>query len=293
MNAIQPISIQAIPAFNDNYIWIMTQGESAVVVDPGDAAPVLQYLQDKSLSLRAILVTHHHGDHVGGVKDLVKVYACPVYGPHNPKLDMIDHRVQEGETVPLGQLLQAEHKHQAAKPTTEPGQQASLGLEERGHELVLHVLEVPGHTLDHIAYTGVINGQQTILFCGDTLFSCGSGRIFEGNSRMMLQSLDKFKKMPENTLIYCAHEYTLSNIKWAMAVESDNKAIQQWHEQAIQLRAEDRPTIPTNLGQELRTNPFLRVNEPSVRQAAQQFAGQELETPAEVLGALREWKNTF
>lgn len=292
MLANQPISIQAISAFNDNYIWIMTHAESAVVVDPGDATPVLKYLQDHHLSLRAILVTHHHGDHVGGVKDLVKAYACPVYGPYNPKLDMIDQRVREGDSVPLGQLLQAEHKPSAPASTTESGQM-SHGLGLGGQELKLQVLEVPGHTLDHIAYTGVINDQQAILFCGDTLFSCGSGRIFEGNSRMMLQSLDKFKKMPENTLIYCAHEYTLSNIKWAMAVESDNKAIQQWHEQAVQLRAEDRPTIPTNLGQELRTNPFLRVNEPSVRQAAQQFAGQELETPAEVLGALREWKNTF
>lgn len=270
------IVIQAISAFNDNYIWLIKQGNAAIVVDPGDAQPVQDYLQQHQLNLHAILITHHHGDHVGGVAELVQHHACPVYGPDNPKLSaLIDHPVREGDTVDIAQLLMA-------KKATE---QESTAL--------LHVLEVPGHTMDHIAYAGEINGEQAILFCGDTLFSCGSGRIFEGDSRIMLQSLDKFKKMPQNTLIFCAHEYTLSNIKWALAVEPHNREIQEWQERATQLRAESLPTVPTHLEQELRTNPFLRVEEPAVRQAAEKYAGHSLSTSADVLGALREWKNSF
>lgn len=253
----------------------MIQGKSAVVVDPGDAEPVFHYLSAQRLNLRGILVTHHHADHVGGVQALVQAFNVPVYGPHNPNLPMVDHTVSEGDKIDIGALL---------------------GVVETGNSAqVLHfqVLEVPGHTLDHIAFKGIINGSQHVVFCGDTLFSCGAGRLFEGNSRIMLQSLDKIKKMPENTYIYCAHEYTLSNLKWALYVDPHNTSLQQWQTTASQLRDQSKPTIPTSLEQELKTNPFLRVEELSVQQAAQAFAGHSLATPADVLGALREWKNTF
>ena len=306
------IEIQAISAFNDNYIWIICQGSTAVVVDPGDAKPVKTYLEQHQLELRGILVTHHHGDHVGGVAELVHTYKCPVFGPTNPKLQsIIDHPVREGDQLNLSRLLDGElaavlipvsesTEKGAAALLSESSQDKSVLTAEAQQqrtashsESMLSVLEVPGHTLDHIAYFGTINTQLPILFCGDTLFSCGCGRLFEGDSRIMLQSLDKFRKMQQNTLIYCAHEYTLSNIKWALAVEPHNEDIHEWQERATQLRAEDLPTVPTTLEQELKTNPFLRVGVPSVQQAAQAHAEQNLNTPADVLGALREWKNTF
>lgn len=306
------IVIQAISAFNDNYIWIICQGSAAVVVDPGDAKPVKTYLEAHQLKLRGILVTHHHGDHVGGVAELVQAYGCPVFGPSNPNLQaIIDNPVREGDQLNLSRLLDGDLAMVLvpACESTEKGSAALLSAAKQDasvstegaqqqqsvthSEPILSVLEAPGHTMDHIAYFGIINTQQPVLFCGDTLFSCGCGRLFEGDSRIMLQSLDKFKKMPQNTLVYCAHEYTLSNIKWALAVEPHNEDIHDWQERATQLRAEGLPTVPTSLGQELKTNPFLRVEVASVRQAAEAHAGQNLTIPADVLGALREWKNTF
>lgn len=256
--------IYPIPAFNDNYIWIISEGCNAVVVDPGQSVPVINDLESKNLKLKAILITHHHDDHTGGVKDLVEKYKVPVYGPafETRPIPCLDEGLEEGDRLSID-----------------------------GIDAEFSVLAVPGHTMGHIAYTATINQNQPVLFCGDTLFSCGCGRLFEGDSRLMLQSIDKFRKLSQNTHVYCAHEYTLSNIDWALAVEPDNHALQQWSLQARQLRAQDLPTLPTTIAQETATNPFMRVREKSVIQAAQSYAGTELSEAEAVFAALREWKN--
>lgn len=258
------VNIQAIPAFNDNYIWIISEKNYACVIDPGQKDPVLNFLQENKLRLSHILVTHHHQDHTGGVVELAEQTGAKVYGPMGSKIEGIDVYVQEGDSIDLHPI-----------------------------DACLNVLEVPGHTLDHVAYTGILPDGQSVLFCGDTLFSCGSGRLFEGNSRQMLQSLDKFKNLSDNTLVYCAHEYTLSNIRWALAVEPSNPVLQAWQQRAEQLRKQALPTVPTTLDQELQTNPFLRLDQPTVRQAAERYAEHPLLSPEEVLASLREWKNNF
>ena len=256
--------IYPISAFNDNYIWIIRQGDNAVVVDPGQAAPVISDLESKDLSLKGILITHHHDDHTGGVRDLVERYGAPVYGPafETRPIPCLDEGLVEGDTVHID-----------------------------GIDAKFEVLEVPGHTMGHIAYTTVFNNNQPALFCGDNLFSCGCGRIFEGNSRLMLQSIDKFGKLSQNTLVYCAHEYTLSNINWALTVEPDNETLGEWSLRAQELRAQNLPTLPTTIAQEQATNPFLRVREQSVIEAAQAYIGTELSGAEAVFAALREWKN--
>lgn len=258
------VNIQSVSAFSDNYIWIMTEKNTACVVDPGQKDPVLNFLHKNGLRLSHILITHHHQDHTGGVVELAAQTGAKVYGPMGSKIEGIDVYVQEGDVVDLAPM-----------------------------NLQLSVLEVPGHTLDHIAYTGLLANETPVLFCGDTLFSCGAGRIFEGNSRQMFQSLDKFKNLSDNTLIYCAHEYTLSNIRWALAVEPSNPVLKAWQQRAEQLREQSLPTVPTTLDQELQTNPFLRLDQPSVRQAAEYYAEHPLSSPEEVLASLREWKNNF
>ena len=257
------LQIHAIPAFTDNYIWIIHNGRYACVVDPGEKSPVSDYLHKNKLELRYILVTHHHADHTGGVLDLVHECGASVFGPMG-KIEGIDTYVGENDVVNMPELNWS-----------------------------LNVLEVPGHTLDHIAYVGEVKTGEYALFCGDTLFSCGSGRLFEGDSKSMLQSLDKFKKIGENILVYCAHEYTLSNIKWALTVEPDNPTLRSWQQQAVQLREKGIPTIPTLLKQELKMNPFLRVDQEDVWHAAERHVGHRLTTPFDVFTVLREWKNTF
>lgn len=256
--------IYPISAFNDNYIWIIRQGDNAVAVDPGQAEPVISDLESKELDLRAILITHHHDDHTGGVRALVERYDVPVYGPafETRPIPCLNEGLAEGDTVRID-----------------------------GIDTEFEVLEVPGHTMGHIAYTTVFNKDYSALFCGDTLFSCGSGRIFEGNSRLMLQSIDKFRKLSQNTHVYCAHEYTLSNIDWALTVEPNNHALHEWSRRARELRAQDLPTLPTTIAQEQATNPFMRVREQSVIEAVQSYAGTELSEAEAVFAALREWKN--
>lgn len=256
--------IYPVSAFNDNYIWIIRQGDNAVAVDPGQAAPVINDLESRGLTLKAILITHHHDDHIGGVRDLVEKYDACVYGPdfESRPIPALDEGLKEGDSVKID-----------------------------GIDTEFQVLEVPGHTLGHIAFTATINKDQPVLFCGDTLFSCGCGRIFEGNSRLMLQSIDKFRILSQNTNVYCAHEYTLSNIDWALTVEPANEALQDWLTKARELRAQDLPTLPTTIAQELATNPFMRVREQSVIEAAESYAGTELKEAEAVFGALREWKN--
>jgi len=242
------LSVLTVPAFNDNYLWLIHDGTSAAVVDPGDPAPILASLEEHGLTLTAILLTHHHADHIGGVAALLARYQVPVFGPRNDGIDAVTDPLGEGDVV------------------TVPG----LGLE-------LGVLEVPGHTHGHIAYVRGTPGLHW-LFCGDTLFAGGCGRLFEGTPAQMVVSLEKLAALPEDTEVYCAHEYTLSN---RMRDESAK-------------RAAGLPTVPSSIGLERRTNPFLRYREPEI--VASLVAAGRLQEGAgsvEAFAALREWKNTF
>jgi hydroxyacylglutathione hydrolase len=256
--------VSGIPAFNDNYLWLVRQGRLAAVVDPGDAAPVLAVLQQQRLQLRAILLTHHHKDHVGGVLELVERTGATVFGPANETLPHCDRRLSEGDRVTLPEL-----------------------------DLDLEVLDVPGHTAGHIAYAGRAGGVTPLVFCGDTLFASGCGRLFEGTPRQMKESLAKLAALPAKTRVYCAHEYTLSNLAWAAAVEPDNVTLEVWHNQARHQREQSQPTVPTTLDLERQVNPFLRTAVPEVAAAAAAHAGKPLKDEVEVFAALREWKNAF
>ena len=259
----QTTGIIPLSAFSDNYIWLITNGADAIVVDPGQAAPVLNALNQRALKLTAILLTHHHQDHVGGVAELVSQTGAMVYGPAGEVLPLCDVALVEGDLV-----------------------------SDTGLQLFLSVLDVPGHTAGHIAYAGHVAGQP-VLFCGDTLFAAGCGRLFEGTPAQMDTSLAKLAALPVATAVYCAHEYTLSNMRWARAVEPDNQPLQVWQARAEQQRAEGQPTLPSSIGQELSCNPFLRARQASVAQAAASWAKRPLDTPVEVFAALREWKNNF
>ncbi|GAA4329014.1 hydroxyacylglutathione hydrolase [Pigmentiphaga soli] len=254
----------ALRAFNDNYIWLVRHDTLAAVVDPGDAAPVLAALQRDGLRLHAILLTHHHNDHVGGVAELVQRTGATVFGPAGERLPHCDRRLAQGDRVTLPEL-----------------------------DLDLGVLDVPGHTAGHIAYFGRAAGVEPLVFCGDTLFAAGCGRLFEGTPAQMHESLAKLAALPAATRVYCAHEYTLSNLRWAEAVEPGNGALAAWHGEARRLREADRATVPTTIGLELQVNPFLRTAVPAVAQAAARHAGQPLASQVDVFAALREWKNKF
>lgn len=256
--------ITGLAAFSDNYIWLIRHGSLAAVVDPGQAAPVLQALQQQKLQLRAILLTHHHNDHVGGVLELVERTGATVFGPAGETLPHCDRRLVEGDQVALPEL-----------------------------DLNLEVIDVPGHTAGHIAYSGRAGGVEPLVFCGDTLFATGCGRLFEGTPDQMNDSLGKLAALPADTRVYCAHEYTLSNIRWARAVEPANGALADWETEAQALRDNGTPTVPTTLALEREVNPFLRTGEPAVAEAAVTHAGRALTTRTEVFAALREWKNSF
>jgi hydroxyacylglutathione hydrolase len=259
----QTTRIESLCAFSDNYIWLITNGASAIVVDPGQSAPVVQALQQRSLKLNAILLTHHHQDHVGGVSDLVNLTGAMVYGPAGEVLPVCDVPLIEGDLIQDSEL-----------------------------QMSLSVLDVPGHTAGHIAFTGEIDGRR-VLFCGDTLFAAGCGRLFEGTAAQMTDSLAKLAALEGDTSVYCAHEYTLSNMRWARAVEPNNLALQNWQVHAEQQRSEGQPTLPSSIGQELSCNPFFRTQQPEVAQAASIWAQRTLETPVDIFAALREWKNNF
>jgi len=255
----------ALPAFSDNYLWLWQQDQQAVVVDPGDAAPVLQALSDHGLTLVAILVTHHHADHVGGVQTLRAATGAEVWGPAREDISGPFTPVMAGDTL---QLL---------------GQR-------------VHVLDVPGHTSGHVAYVLPDAPDSPVLFCGDTLFSGGCGRIFEGTPAQMLASLDSLAALPTDTRICCAHEYTLSNLRFALAVEPRNKDLQAYMAHCQQLREQGQPTLPARLDTELQINPFLRARHPDVRHAVAQHAGLAAaaqDNDVAVFAALREWKNDF
>ncbi|KAG4080924.1 hypothetical protein HA402_010095 [Bradysia odoriphaga] len=257
-------AILPLPAFSDNYIWAIVRNGAAAVVDPGQAEPVQHWLEQQKLSLSAILLTHHHGDHVGGVLELLRKHQVTVYGPARETLPHCDRRLAQGDRLELPEL----------------------GLN-------LSVLDVPGHTAGHIAYYGQAGPCARALFCGDTLFAGGCGRLFEGTPGQMLDSLEKFSSLPAETEIFCAHEYTLGNLRWALAVEPDNVRLQQWYMQAQQLREQGRPTLPSSIGKERDTNPFLRTRQVDVAKAAAKQTGHQLSTPVEIFAALREWKNDF
>ena len=251
--------VVALRAFADNYIWTLRDARRAAVVDPGDARPVIDYLRAEKLELVAILNTHHHADHVGGNAALLSSWKVPVFGPHDERIREVTHRVRDGDRFSLPHF--------------------GIGFE---------VMEIPGHTRSHVAFHG-----DGMLFCGDTLFAVGCGRLFEGTPGQMHESLSRLMKLPDDTRVYCGHEYTLSNIRFARAAEPGNAALGELEARAAKLREQDQPTLPSTIGQEKSTNPFVRVGEPAVVASASKFAGKPLADPVSVLAAIREWKNGF
>jgi hydroxyacylglutathione hydrolase len=255
-------TIIPVPAFTDNYIWLIVEDDRAAVVDPGDAAPVLAYLDRERLTLAAILNTHHHGDHVGGNRALLERAAVPVFGPAGEAIPGCTHPLREGDAIVV------------------PG----VGV-------ALRVLDVPGHTAGHIAYAGDVDGP--VVFCGDTLFAAGCGRLFEGTAAQMWSSLSKLAALPPETRAYCAHEYTLANLRFARAVEPGSGALAARIARDAATRDAGRPTVPSTIADELATNPFLRADEAPVRRAAEAHAGAPLPGPVASFAALRQWNKVL
>ena len=255
------LTVLAVPAFQDNYLWLIHDGRHAAVVDPGDAAPVLAALNAHQLSLAAILLTHHHADHVGGVPRLLEDFHVPVFGPKHEAIPQMTHPLGEGESVTIPEI-----------------------------SLTLDVLDVPGHTRGHIAY---VAREQQWLFCGDTLFAGGCGRLFEGTPEQMVASLSKLAALPDAMQVYCAHEYTLSNLRFAREVEPDNPALSERIQAEQAKRDQGLPTVPSTIGLEKSTNPFLRFRELAIAERLNSLDHLSSREPIAVFTALRQWKNTY
>jgi hydroxyacylglutathione hydrolase len=268
--------IEALAAFRDNYIWLIRPAADdprTLVVDPGDAAVVIDAVERGGLELRGILVTHHHGDHVGGIDDLLRWQRqrqpdtpLPVWGPATERIPGRTEALHDGDV-----------------------------FTPRGWTLRFAVVAVPGHTLGHIAYCVTSPEPDTppALFCGDTLFSAGCGRLFEGTPAQMAQSLNKLSQLPENTAVYCAHEYTFSNLQFARVADPDNPEVAAHLARCQALRAQGLPTLPSSIGQEKNINPFLRTTQPGVLRALQRHRGRYPADAVQALAWLREWKNDF
>ncbi|MEH6627944.1 MAG: hydroxyacylglutathione hydrolase [Motiliproteus sp.] len=255
-------TVTPIPAFQDNYIWMLKKPNSTevFVVDPGDAAAVIATLQQQRLSLAGILITHHHADHTGGALQLSEAFQAPIYGPANSPFKGISRPLNDGDScLVLGETLQ--------------------------------VKRVPGHTLDHISY--FLPGEVPQLFCGDTLFLAGCGRLFEGTPSQLLTAMRYFSRLPDVTEVYCTHEYSMANLAFAAAVEPQNIDIQQSIRQCQLKRDADQPTVPSNIAKERLINPFMRTATDSVRTAASQQQGAEVGDEEAVMSVIREWKNNF
>lgn len=252
------LNVIHIPAFKDNYIWLLRNGSAAAVVDPGDAQPVLELLRRESLALVAILITHHHADHQGGIDDLLAHHTAEVFGPAAESITGITTPLHGGETIRIARL-----------------------------DTEFQVIAVPGHTRGHLAYYGAGN-----LFCGDTLFGAGCGRLFEGTPAQMATSLARLAALPDDTAVYCAHEYTEANLRFAVAVEPGNQKLQDRVRNVAEARKHQRPTVPSTISLEKASNPFLRCSEPEVIAAARTKKA-DAKTPVEVFAALREWRNGF
>ena len=256
-----PLKLTALPALTDNYIWILTDTDrkTAVIVDPGESKPVMAWLESNALTCAAILITHHHQDHIDGIPDLIKKYACPVYAPAINHITGTTHPIHGDDAITIQAL-----------------------------DLRFNVLAVPGHTLGHVAYY-----SEPYLFCGDTLFSAGCGRLFEGTADQMQNSFDKIAALPGDTLICCTHEYTLNNLAFAQAVEPDNKAITEHIKYVQQLRINKKPSLPSTLALEKTINPFLRTQAASMIKAASNHAGETVGAGAPTFKVIRQWKDSF
>lgn len=259
------LQIHCIPAFSDNYFWLIqpdTSKADVFVVDPGAAKPVGDYLEHHQLRLAGILLTHHHNDHIGGAAELATNWRVPVYGPQSPYIPQVTRTVADGEQIALQGVL--------AK-----------------------VIALPGHTLDHIAYYFEPPGSAPLLFSGDTLFAVGCGRLFDGTAKQLFESLRRIACLAEDTLIYATHEYTVANLKFALYIDPDNRELQQRQLDENQKRSRGLPTLPTSLGLEKRTNPFLRCHLDAIRNKVEHLAGHVLTTEEEIFASLRQAKDTF
>jgi len=261
MIAPSVMNLTALPAFTDNYIWMIDDGARAIVVDPGEPEPVAEALEARRLELAGILMTHHHADHVGGVDALRSRLHGPVFGPAHERVPQPSIGREEGHTA------------------------EALGM-------LFEVLDIPAHTAGHIAYFSRSGAGEPIVFCGDTLFSAGCGKLFEGTAQQMYSSLNKLGELPDSTRVCCGHEYTLSNLRFARAVEPGNDEIARHAERCEALRAAGKPTLPSTIGLERRINPFMRCGEPAVIAAARAH-GAASDNGGDVLAALRTWKNEF
>ena len=262
LKVVGTLDVRPIPAFKDNYIWLLSRPEeprAVAVVDPGAAEPVLREIEARGLRLDAILLTHHHADHVGGTAELVAATGAAVFGPARERMPVEVQRLAGGDRARL----------------------PSLGLE-------FEVIDVPGHTAGHIAYVG-----HDALFCGDTLFSAGCGRLFEGTAEQMLSSLDSLAALPDSNRVFCGHEYTVANLRFAMTVEPGNADIVDYARWAGAQRAAGAPTLPSTVGLEKRVNPFLRCRLDNIRASAESHASEALKTPVAVFAEIRGWKDQF